>query len=62
MRIIKDLYAKYGRSGFAPIGVSLDYNKSEAEKFPVALTSIHPQNPGKSEVFLDSCPALVDEC
>jgi hypothetical protein len=30
--------------------------------YTVALTSIHPQNPGKSEVFLDSCPALVDEC
>ncbi len=33
MRIIKDLFAKYGRNGFSPIGVSLDYQKSQAEQF-----------------------------
>lgn len=33
MRIIKDLFAKYGRSGFTPVGISLDYQKSEAQRF-----------------------------
>lgn len=30
--------------------------------YTVALTSIDPKDPRKSETFIDSCPALLDEC
>ena len=30
--------------------------------YTVALTSVDPKVPEKSETFIDSCPALLDEC
>ena len=30
--------------------------------YTVALTSVDSKNPAKSETFIDSCPALLDEC
>ena len=30
--------------------------------YTVALTSVDPKDPEKSETFIDSCPALLDEC
>lgn len=33
MQTIKDLFAKYGRNGFTPVGISLDYQKTDAQKF-----------------------------
>ncbi len=33
LAIIKDVYSKYGRSGFAPLGISLDHDKAQVTAY-----------------------------
>lgn len=33
LNTIKEVYSKYGRSGFVPLGISLDYDKSQVTSF-----------------------------